>query len=254
MQNLLFYRISFPLLFLSLDPNTTLRSQKSHQIKPPSVKSQQSIHSQKMQNSIYTIHTNFQNPSQLQKKSNSVKTPKTQSPQQNFFAEQRPSFSFINKEKTSPKNSTASSNNNSKTSIRSGFLNLLSGSSKNKDQTKVKITEDSGFVVHQAAPQIPQREGLKSKVERTGTIYKNQNFNNRGSINSLYGPGPPGFINQTIQNEHPPVIRDHRDSLREHHERLVHIQSTFRKNDRFASMKSSRTARTDASTVVGGEA
>merc|ERR1712224_113973 len=55
----------------SLDPNVTLHSQKSHRSTPPSIKSQKSIQSQRMQNSIYTIHTNFQN-SQSQAKSNST--------------------------------------------------------------------------------------------------------------------------------------------------------------------------------------
>jgi len=99
-------------------------------------------------------------------------------------------------------------------------------------------------------PQIPQREEFnqKANVERTGTICRNQNFNNRGSINSLYGPGP---YNNHVQ---PIVIRDQRDSLREHHERLVHIQSTFRKADRFASIKSSKTAKTETTSAIGGEA
>jgi len=199
---------------------------------------------------------NFQNP---QTKSNSTKNSKIKTSQQNFFAEKRPTFSF-NKEKTSPQNSTASTatNNSSSKGSIAGFLNLISGRNQiRKKERKLKIVERPGFVVQRehSVPQVLEREELhhshnnnksrqKLKVERTGTISKNHNFNNRGSINSLYGSGP-GF-------ERPIVTRD-RDSLREHHERLVHIQSTFRKADRYTSIKSSRTVKTEDSTV-GGEA
>lgn len=161
------------------------------------------------------------------------------SPQQTFFQDQKPNLSL----KKSPKNSIKSISSG-RPSITNLFGFVNSGSSKNgsvtnKEDHKIIISKAQHFIqppLGVPPPQVPQRNGYPGRktMPITGTVVKNQNFNNRSSINSLNGPANPP------QNT---IIS--RDSLREHHERLVNLQSSYRHCNRFASIKSCK------STVAG---